>query len=354
MKLPEPKKRKTGTWYIQLRLNGVSHYVNGSTAKECRDKARLLKSEYSAGVREIKKGVPTLSEAIDRYIEKRSNSISPSTIYGYRVIQKNRFSEQMKQPIDAKADWQAVCNTEALKCSAKTLRNAYRFIVSVMSENGIALPKITLPPLENKTREWLDPDQIKKVVKAADGTKSDLCVFLALHSLRRSEILGLDWGNIDLENNTIHVSGAIVPDGDKHFVEKPTNKTQASNRIIPIMMPELQKALEAVPEAERNGKLVVCSPALVNRRVNSACRAAGVPEVGTHGLRHSFASLAYHLGLSELETMELGGWSDAGTMRKIYTHLSQKDKAKAQNKMAEFFKNACVCACDDKKVLENQ
>ena len=31
-----------------------------------------------------------------------------------------------------------------------------------------------------------------------------------------------------------------------------------------------------------------------------------MPEVGTHGLRHSFASLAYHLGMSELETMELG------------------------------------------------
>lgn len=346
MKLPEPKKRKNGTWYIQLRLNGVSQYINGTSAKECRDAARLIKAEYSAGVRDIKRDVPTLSEAIDRYIDKRRNTLSPSTMYGYKIIQRNRFAGVMHVPLSDKTDWQAVCNAEALQCSPKTLRNAYRFIVSVLAENGIAAPKITLPPLESKTRPWLEPEQIKPLIAAAAGTKSDLCVFLGLHSLRRSEILALDWGNIDLQHNTIHVSGAVVPDEEKHFVEKPTNKTASSNRIIPIMIPELKAALLKFPEAERNGKLVVCSPCLVNRRVNAACRAAGVPEVGTHGLRHSFASLAYHLGLSELETMEIGGWSDAGTMRKIYTHLSAADKAKASNKMSHFFENAFENACD--------
>lgn len=346
MKLPEPKKRKSGTWYIQLRLNGVSHYVNGSTAKECRDKARLLKSEYSAGVREIKKGVPTLSEAIDRYIEKRRNTLSPSTIDGYRRIQKNRFSSVMGLPLDEKTDWQAVCNAEALLCAPKTLRNAFRFIVSVLGENGINAPKITLPPLNTNMRQWLEPEQIPPLVAAAVGTPSAFPVLLALHSLRRSELLAVTWEDIDLQRGMIHVSGAIVMDENRNYIEKPTNKTQSSNRFVPIMIPELRAALEDVPPDARTGHLVTCSPNTVPVLINRACRAASVPEVGTHGLRHSFASLAYHLGLSELETMELGGWSDAGTMRKIYTHLSQNDKEKAQNKMAEFYKNACSRACD--------
>lgn len=346
MKLPEPKKRKSGTWYIQLRLNGVSHYVNGNTAKECRDKARLLKSEYSAGVREIKKGVPTLTEAIDRYIEKRRNTLSPSTIDGYRRIQKNRFSSVMGLPLDEKTDWQAVCNAEALLCAPKTLRNAFRFIVSVLGENGINAPKVTLPPLNTNMRQWLEPEQIPPLVAAAVGTPSAFPVLLALHSLRRSELLAVTWDDIDLQRGMIHVSGAIVMDENRNYIEKPTNKTQSSNRFVPIMIPELRAALEDVPPDNRAGHLVTCSPNTVPVLINRACRAAGVPEVGTHGLRHSFASLAYHLGLSELETMELGGWSDAGTMRKIYTHLSQNDKAKAQNKMAEFYKNACSRACD--------
>lgn len=346
MKLPEPKKRKTGTWYIQLRLNGVSHYVNGSSSKECRDKARLLKSEYSAGVREIKKGVPTLTEAIDRYIEKRRNTLSPSTIEGYRHIQRGRFVDIMQKPIDAKTDWQSVCNAEALLCSPKTLRNAFRFVVSVLGENGINAPKVTLPPLNTNMRQWLEPEQIPPLIAAAVGTASAFPVLLALHSLRRSELLAVTWDDIDLQRGVIHVSGAIVMDENRNYIEKPTNKTQSSNRVVPIMIPELRAALEDVPPDKRVGHLVTCSPNTVPVLINRACRAAGVPEVGTHGLRHSFASLAYHLGMSELETMELGGWSDAGTMRKIYTHLSQRDKEKAQNKMAEFFKNACSRACD--------
>lgn len=112
------------------------------------------------------------------------------------------------------------------------------------------------------------------------------------------------------------------------------------------MIPELRAALEAVPKEDRTGRVIPYAPHYIAELVNKACARAGVPEVGTHGLRHSFASLAYHLGMSELETMELGGWADAGTMRKIYTHLSQRDKAKAQNKMRSFYENACSRACD--------
>lgn len=354
MKLPEPKKRKNGTWYIQLRLNGVSQYVNGFSAKECRDKARLLKSEYSAGVREIKKGVPTLYEAIDRYIEKRQNTLSPSTVDGYRRIQKNRFASVMKLPLNAKTDWQAVCDEEAGKCASKTLRNAYRFIVSVLADNGIAAPKITLPPLESKTRGWLEPEQIPPLVAAAVGTPSAFPVLFALHSLRRSELLAVTWDDVDLAAETIRVSGSVVQDEDHHFVTKATNKTATSTRTVPIMIPELRDALEAVPPEDRTGRVIPYAPHYIAVLVNKACDRAGVPEVGTHGLRHSFASLAYHLGMSELETMELGGWSDAGTMRKIYTHLSQSDKVKAQNKMSEFYKNACSNACCQEKPLENQ
>ena len=70
------------------------------------------------------------------------------------------------------------------------------------------------------------------------------------------------------------------------------------------------------------------------------CKTLGVPNVGAHGLRHSFASLAYHLRFSEMETMEIGGWSDHNTMRKIYTHLARMDRLKAQDSMAQFYRAA--------------
>ena len=136
MKVPEPRKLKSGTWFIQLRLDGVSVPVTASTAKECKHQAELIKAEHNTGKRAVERAKPTLSVAIDKYIEKRKNVLSPSTIDGYKRIQRNRFKGMMDEPITADG-WQEAVNEEARDASPKTVRNAYRFIVSVLTENGI-------------------------------------------------------------------------------------------------------------------------------------------------------------------------------------------------------------------------
>lgn len=338
MKVPEPRKLPSGTWYIRMRLGGENVNVSASSKRECIHKAALIKAEHKAGKRAVERNRPTLRAAIDKYINARANVLSPSTIDGYRRIQRNRFQSVMDKPISGDG-WQTVINNEAAVCAPKTLRNAYRFIVSVLTENGIQPGKVTLPPLEGNTRAWLEPEQVKKLVAAADGTPSALPVFLALHSLRRSEIAALTWDNIDLQNKTITVAGAVVQDENHNFVSKPTTKTQKSRRTIPIMIPELLLMLASTPQEARHGVLVDCKPHNIADRINAACRRADVPEVGTHGLRHSFASLAYHLGMSELETMEIGGWSNTQTMHGIYTHLAAADRRSAENKISIFFGN---------------
>ena len=56
-----------------------------------------------------------------------------------------------------------------------------------------------------------------------------------------------------------------------------------------------------------------------------------------HGLRHSFASLCHHIGIPEMECARMGGWSDLGTMRKIYTHLSADQLDDAADQLRRFF-----------------
>ena len=75
----------------------------------------------------------------------------------------------------------------------------------------------------------------------------------------------------------------------------------------------------------------------INTRINEICAAHGLPQVGNHGLRHSCASLFYHLGIPQKIAMEIGGWKDPGTMNKIYTHLSQKDIAARSRQFSDFF-----------------
>ena len=72
-------------------------------------------------------------------------------------------------------------------------------------------------------------------------------------------------------------------------------------------------------------------------RINRICKKEGLPEVGVHGLRHSFASLAYHLGVPEKIAMEIGGWANSQTMHKIYTHISKADAERYVTQMSAFF-----------------
>lgn len=341
MKVPNPRRLKSGTYFIQLRLNGESIPVSAPTKKECIDQARLIKAEYKAGVRAAKKEPqksPTLKEAIDNYIEKRDGILSPSTICGYRVIQRCRLKSVMGKPISNVSDgeWAKALNEEAKAFSAKTVKNTWGLIRAVLKEETrTEPPKVKMPQVVPFDKMFLDPSQIPVFVQAVKGSKAEIPALLALSSLRKSEILALKWENVDLERRMIKVRGSAVMDENSRLVQKKENKNGTSSRNIPIMIDELYEALSAV--TEKSGLVVTCHPNTIYRQVNQICEKNGLPKIGVHGLRHSFASLAYHLGVPERITMEIGGWADNQTMHKIYIHIARQDVSKYADKFKDYF-----------------
>lgn len=339
MKVPEPRKLKSGKWFLQMRLNGVSVPVTGRTAKECRDTAALIKSQHRAGKRAIENGRATLSDAIDEYISRRSNVLSPLTIRSYRIIQRNRFQSVMGVPVKHIRDWQRVVNAEARTCAPKTLKNAWGFIRSVVKETtGEYPPDVRLPQVAVGDRPFLTPEQIPVFVSAVKNTHYAVPALLALSSLRISEIQALRWESIPEEPKFISVRGAVVLDENNNKVQKKTNKNASSTRNVPIMIPELAAAIKR--DRKESGPVMDMAQNSLRYGIRKICRENDLPDVGVHGLRHSFASLAYHLQIPERIAMEIGGWSDTATMQKIYTHISRSDISKYQNKMMDFYKNA--------------
>jgi len=337
MKIPAPRKLPSGNWFIQLRLGGESIPITETTDKKCLATARLIKSEYLAG-RRVKQTDITLKQAIDKYIESRSNTLSPSTLRGYYAIRNLRFKDVMEIPLDKINDWQSICNSEASKCSPKSLKNAWFFVASVLRYSDIHVPRIILPPVVKKERPYLEPEQIPLFIEAIKGTPCEIPALLALHSLRSSEICALTWNNIDLKNMRILVSGAAVYGENHKLILKDSNKNYSSQRYIPIMIDNLREALEN--NENKNGLVIKDTPKMIYEHINKVCAENGFPKVGIHGLRHSFASLAYHLGVPEKIAMQIGGWKDHETMRKIYIHLSQKDVDKYGNEIKNFYTNA--------------
>ena len=144
---------------------------------------------------------------------------------------------------------------------------------------------VRLPQVVANERPFLEPEQIPVFVAAVRGTSVEIPALLALSSLRRSEFMALRWSDVDLGHGVIHVSGAAVYGPDGKLVRKNETKNKSSRRTVPII-PPLRAAFES---ASREGELVVnMAPNAIMLHINRICKRNGLPEVGLHGLRHSF------------------------------------------------------------------
>lgn len=334
MKVPTARQLPSGSWFCRVRIDGQDIAITRDTEKEAVAEAMAVKAGIKDAAKKVKK--KTLTQAIDDYIDVRRNILSPATIRGYKIIQDNRFQTMMKKDITVvtQDQWQRAVNVEAKRFNAKTLTNSWRFISSVITEATGKVVSVQLPQISSAERPWLTPDQIPTFVNAVKGTSVEVPALLALSSLRCSEILDLKWENVDLKKKVIKVSGSAVYDEGGKLVHKRENKNATSRRTVP-MIPPLEKALASAPH--KSEYVVTMTSNWIYKSINKICEQNDLPKVGIHGLRHSFASLAFHLNMPEKVAMQIGGWSNDQTMRKIYTHLSQADVSKHAEAFTSFF-----------------
>lgn len=360
MKIPKAKKLPSGSWRIQLRLGGRSVSVTELTEQSCIKKATLLKAEHIAGKAPVRRDTaPTLEKLLDSYIKAKKAVLSPSTVRGYEAIKRTRFLAYMDRDPD-KINWQRAVGDESRLCGPKTLRNAWALVSAALAFDLKPVPPVTLPQVVQDEHPYLEAEQIPTFLDAMRDNPFELPALLGLHGLRRSEMFALTWADVDLSPRHserseesvppslgfLHVRGALVHDADGKLVKKKENKNRSSRRTVPIMIPRLRDLLLALQSDRRDGSqpsaspsapILTCHPNSVYKAVNSVCNKAGLPLIGVHGLRHSFASLAHALGVPEAEAMALGGWEDPQTMRKIYTHLDAAARLKSANKISNFF-----------------
>lgn len=363
MKIPKARKLPSGSWFIQMRLGGESISVTDIDKKKCEREAMRLKAEYQAGKRTAKKDeekakdqVLTLDQAIKEYCESKSNVLSPATIRGYQNIRRNQLKSIMQSNVFELAkysdeEWQNIINEEAGKYSPKTVKNSVSIVRTIIQrKTKTVVPVATLPAPIDANTAFLYAEEIPKFVSAV--SKSDIAVpaLLALSSMRLSEIQALAWEDIEEDPDFIRTKGAVVPNEKNKLVHKKQNKNISSSRDIPILIPELKDAIRRCRKP--SGPVMNFSRSHFLKQVHCICQNNKLTDVTIHGLRHSFASLAYYLKVPEKIAMDIGGWSDSATMHKIYTHIAKKDINRYKTEIADFYsisKNANKNANDKKQ-----
>ena len=160
MKYPKAKKLPSGKWHCRVRVQGRDVSITCQTKDEAVAEAMAVKAGIRQGVMNepARRRSLTVYQAMDEYIEARQNVLSPSTIRGYRIIQKHRFQQYRNYRIGdiSAAKWQKIVNEEARLCSAKTLKNAWGFMASVIYDTIEQKVTVRLPQIQSKGLTVLD------------------------------------------------------------------------------------------------------------------------------------------------------------------------------------------------------
>jgi integrase len=132
-------------------------------------------------------------------------------------------------------------------------------------------------------------------------------LLLALHGgLRRGEIFGLRWKDIDFIHNRVYIN---------HSYDGPTKS--GKSRKVP-MSKELEKSLLSCYNLTEGGDDKLFPIINPNPILEAICREAKVRRVTFHQLRHSFATLALESGMSPKQVQTLLGHSKVTTTLDLY------------------------------------
>ena len=241
----------------------------------------------------------------------------------------------------------------------KTIRHNLSFISDVFSyavrmdlvaDNPCR--KVTIPKGEVKEKPIYSQEEIAQLLTAINGepTKYRAFFFLIAYSgFRRSEMLGLEWKDIDFENNIISIKRTSNYTAERGIYTD-TTKTKRSKRVLKIspyimgILKELKD--EQDEEALRLGDKWVETDRLfvkwngepMNNQtpygwLKEFCEKNDMPFYGIHSFRHFAASALISSGLDVVTVSGALGHCNSGTILNIYSHMFQTAQARVAQAM---------------------
>ncbi|MGO4185394.1 tyrosine-type recombinase/integrase [Paenibacillus sp. TAF43_2] len=243
------------------------------------------------------------------------------------------------------------------KLSSRTIHDTLKVLKMALAQafRDDKIPKdITtfykLPPVITKEHSVLKPNEVTALIEAAKGDSQFCAIYLALTTgMRKSEILGLSWDDIDFDHRTISV--VRTHNNQDNSVSEGT-KNRSSRRSVEID-DEIIEVLKAQQRLIRSYKQcvgdlyqeknLVCptqigtpvNPSNLRRSLYRILKKAEVTRVTVHELRHSHATHLLMAGVDSKITSSRLGHSSTRVTNDIYQHVIKGMQADALKKYRE-------------------
>ena len=226
--------------------------------------------------------------------------------------------------------------------------------------------KLVTPPEHTpRERETWSKAQVKKFLGKASGDRLHAAWRLSLYGLRRGEVLGLRWSDIDLRAKTLTVNQSRVLVEYRVLIEEP--KSRNGKRTLPLD-DELLAALTSLRKRQmdesaaagpayraglsgldwyRDGEYLITDqlgmpvhPEWYSDEFGRLLQRAALPRITLHDSRHTTLTLMEHAGVPISIVSKWAGHYDSAFTQKTYVHASDEDLRQGRAALARIHKIA--------------
>lgn len=321
-----PQRVSLGEFLQLTWLPAVEHTIKPGTFESYRRNIRLHLAGRSIGAAVLQEVGPTDLNRLYRLLlegDTNHRALSPRSVAYVAAILHRAFRDAVR--------WQTLTRNPA---------------------DAADPPR---PGAKTEMRTWTAA-QLRTFLQSLDGDRLAGCWWLlATTGMRRGEVLGLRWEDVDFERKTIRIVRTLITTevqrrGAPGFAWG-TPKTAKGRRTIALdetavaalkahRKRQREERLAAGPSYDDQG-LVVCQadgspvhPKTISYQFKKAGRAAGLPTIRLHDLRHTHATLALHAGVHPRIVQERLGHANVSITLDTYSHVDLDLQAAAAARVA--------------------
>ena len=308
------------------------------------------------------------TEYMEEWLDSIKHSKAKTTYAGYNLI----FKTHIKPFFEAKnlrvkdltpSHIRQYINNKLEIMSPNTvikhLRNISKCLDNAVIDNIIAynpVKRIEMPKQIKYTgAQFYNEKQIRELMKCSEDDPLEIVILLTLvFGLRRSEVLGLKWDAVDMDNNTITIRHTVIETNEGVYrVDSTKNKSSYAVIPMPDMIKKELKRWKAKqleykllqPNDYTNDEGYICTmytgelikPNYITQHFRRLLKKYDLPIIRFHDLRHSSASYLKYLGFDLKDIQTWLRHSNISTTIDIYTHLDMDAKTEIANRLNDSF-----------------